>query len=198
MAGLAYTIRTGAAAYEAVHGDNLWNDLESAAGELDGTSELQFSDRLLESHTHLHGLLVDLERPARVAKNRFRRAGFDGRAKAVTGSFFEPLPPGADVYLLSAILADCLRILRRCAEAAGPGGRVLVAEVHMSPPGLPDPVSETRSALWIEASMEHPDRTVADLEAIARSAGFAVESSGPNTGSRSFLVLGPQGWQANS
>ena len=41
---------------------------------------------------------------------------------------------GADTYLLSSILHDwdddsAVAILRRCAEAAGPGGRVLLCEL---------------------------------------------------------------------
>ena len=47
------------------------------------------------------------------------------------GSFFDPLPAGADAYLLVDILHDwddehAHRILARCAEAAHPTGRVLV------------------------------------------------------------------------
>jgi hypothetical protein len=43
------------------------------------------------------------------------------------GSFFDPLPAGADLYLLTWVLHDwndddALRILRRCAAAATPGG----------------------------------------------------------------------------
>jgi hypothetical protein len=52
---------------------------------------------------------------------------------AITGDFFDPLPSGADVYVLSNILhdwsdEDSVRILRRCAEAAGPDGRTLIAD----------------------------------------------------------------------
>ncbi|WP_425336478.1 methyltransferase [Streptomyces afghaniensis] len=53
------------------------------------------------------------------------------------GSFFDPLPAGADLYLLTWVLHDwndddALRILRRCAEAAADtgkgGGEILVVE----------------------------------------------------------------------
>ena len=47
------------------------------------------------------------------------------------GSFFDALPAGSDVYVLKSVLNDwpepeSLAILKRCGEAAGPGGRVLV------------------------------------------------------------------------
>ena len=226
MTALVDTVRTGAAAYEAAHGDNLWNDLEDGAAGLDGAAEPAFAEaafdaglvvdsydwsgvstvvdvggndgallqRLLTAHPHLRGVLFDLERSARAARDRFRREGLADRAQAVAGSFFDSLPAGADVYLLSAVLADwndedCLRILRNCARAAGPDGHVLVAEVHMRPPASSDPVERTRTALWLEASMERPDREVGDLEALARAAGTDIVRSGPHTSSRSLLVL---------
>ena len=49
------------------------------------------------------------------------------------GSFFDPLPQGADAYVLVDILHNwddehAHLILARCVEAAGPAGRVLVVE----------------------------------------------------------------------
>jgi 2,7-dihydroxy-5-methyl-1-naphthoate 7-O-methyltransferase len=50
-------------------------------------------------------------------------------------SFFDPLPAGADAYLLSRIIHDwddhdAAAILRGCAQAAGQHGRVLITEGH--------------------------------------------------------------------
>ncbi|WP_017608887.1 methyltransferase [Nocardiopsis xinjiangensis] len=88
---------------------------------------------LLGRFPRLRGTVLDLEGPARTARETFRYAGLDDRADAVAGSFFDPLPPGRDAYLLCWVLHDwdddsALAILRRCAEAAGPTGQVLVAE----------------------------------------------------------------------
>ena len=46
---------------------------------------------------------------------------------------FDPLPEGADVYIVSIVIGDrddekAAAILRRCAEAAGTRGRVLIVE----------------------------------------------------------------------
>ena len=46
-------------------------------------------------------------------------------------SFFDPLPSGGDFYLLKNVLADwpdreAMAILKRCADAARPTGRVIV------------------------------------------------------------------------
>ena len=88
---------------------------------------------LLERFPRPRGTVVDLPGPVSAARATFREAGLVDRADAVEGSFFDPLPGGADAYLLCWVLHDwddvsARAILRRCAEAAGPTGTVLVAE----------------------------------------------------------------------
>jgi hypothetical protein len=53
-----------------------------------------------------------------------RAAGVAERCRVVGGSFFEPLPPGGDAYVLKSILHDwddagAIAILGRCREALG-------------------------------------------------------------------------------
>ncbi|WP_447007164.1 methyltransferase [Saccharothrix isguenensis] len=88
---------------------------------------------LLTAHPRMRGHLVDLEATAADAKRTFSAHGLDYRTEVTAGSFFDPLPPGADAYLLFDILHDwddehAHRILARCVEAAQPTGRVLVIE----------------------------------------------------------------------
>lgn len=140
---------------------------------------------LLRRHTHLHGTLVDLKNVAEQAGRRFARSDVADRAEAVVGSFFDPLPAGADVYLLSAILADwsdddAVLILKRCREAAGPDGKVLLAEVAMPSDG---PASELR----YRSMMPAPSRSVEELEALGAAAGLEVTWRGPATAVRSLL-----------
>jgi len=57
----------------------------------------------------------------------------DGQIAAKGGSFFEGVPPDADVYLLVNVLhdwsdSDCLKILRACRAAMGPDSMLLVCE----------------------------------------------------------------------
>lgn len=86
-----------------------------------------FLAALLRLHPHLRGTLVDL--PRTVARADFGEVA--GRATAAGQSFFDPLPAGADLYLLRKVLndwpdGDAAAILRRCAEAAQPDGRVVI------------------------------------------------------------------------
>src|SRR5262245_15337 len=90
--------------------------------------------QLLRLHPGVRGVLVDL--PGTVARSDacFADAGVTERVSTVGQSFFDPLPAGADVYLLRKVLndwpeAEQVALLRRCAEAAGqaePPGRVVV------------------------------------------------------------------------
>ncbi|MFD7659624.1 methyltransferase [Actinosynnema sp. NPDC059797] len=88
---------------------------------------------ILAAHPGVRGHLVDLEETAAGARRTFHAHGLDERARVTAGSFFDPLPPGADAYLLVDILHDwddehAHLVLGRCAEAAQPSGRVLVVE----------------------------------------------------------------------
>lgn len=79
------------------------------------------------------GVVVELAHSAAAAAARFAANGLSDRATAVVGDFREAVPTGHDTYLLAQILhdwddEDAARILTRCAEAAGPDGRVLVVE----------------------------------------------------------------------
>lgn len=150
---------------------------------------------LLHAHPHLRGTLLDLGKFAEQGNSTLRHWDVRERAEIAEGSFFDAPPADGDVYLLSAILADwddehAVAILRGCAQAAGPGGRVLLAEVHMTEHEQLDPPLRTAMALRWEASMTRPDRTVEDLCALAERAGLSVLRRGPESPVRSVLELG--------
>jgi hypothetical protein len=86
---------------------------------------------LLRIRPELHGTLVDLPGTVSRAEEMFEAAGVTDRVTREGQSFFDPLPAGADLYLVRHVLNDwpdeeTLAILRRCAEAAGRDGRVVV------------------------------------------------------------------------
>ncbi|MGH3752550.1 MAG: methyltransferase [Pseudonocardiaceae bacterium] len=90
-------------------------------------------EALLTAHPGMNGTLVDLPATAAFAKRRMAAAGLSGRCTVLAGSFFDQLPVGASAYLLSLVLHDwsdreAIRILGRCAEAAGADGRILLIE----------------------------------------------------------------------
>jgi hypothetical protein len=103
-------------------------------------------------------------------------AGVADRVSTVGQSFFDPLPQGADLYLLKNLLADwpdreALAILTRCAEAARPAGRVVVLG------GVsPDEVSQSSDLLML-VLVGGKERTLAEFRELARKAGLEVHAA---------------------
>src|SRR5439155_1250928 len=63
-----------------------------------------FLQALLDRRPGLRGIVFDLPSVAAEAEARIRAAGLAGRCAVVAGSFFDEVPPGGDVYVLSHIL----------------------------------------------------------------------------------------------
>jgi 2,7-dihydroxy-5-methyl-1-naphthoate 7-O-methyltransferase len=130
---------------------------------------------VLTAHPHLRGTLVDRAEPAAAAARRFTELGLAGRADAVAGDIFEPLPAGADVYVVSRVLTDwsdsrATAILRRCAQAAAPAGRVLVIEVLPTQPHVPHRSPYDLTMLVLVGGRE---RSVHEHTALAAAASLA-------------------------
>ncbi|MGA5303867.1 methyltransferase [Nucisporomicrobium flavum] len=126
---------------------------------------------LLRAHAGLRGTVVDLAGAAARAEEAFAELG--GRAEARAGSFFEPLPPGAGGYLLSGVLHDwddesAVRILERCAEAAGADGRVIVIEDGDG--GAPDTEGDLRMLCYVRGRNRTPDQ----IGVLGRAAGLEL------------------------
>jgi hypothetical protein len=144
---------------------------------------------LLQAHPGLTGTLVDLPSASAAAVHRFAAAGLSDRASVVSGSFFDPLPAGAGGYLLSAIIHDwddepAVAILRRCAEAAGGMGTVLVVEAV----GADGEAVNTAMDLRMLAYHAGRERPLSELAVLADRAGLAVRGVHP-IGSRAITSV---------
>jgi 2,7-dihydroxy-5-methyl-1-naphthoate 7-O-methyltransferase len=116
-----------------------WTDVRHVVDVGGGTGEVLTA--LLRANAHLRGTLVELPATTARARDVLTAAGVADRVGLASQSFFDPLPAGADVYLLTSVIhnwsdADGEKILGRCAEAAGPHGRVVLAELVI-PEGEP-------------------------------------------------------------
>jgi hypothetical protein len=106
-----------------------WDSIRTVTDVGGGTGAMVAE--ILRAHPHLRGTLVDQARTVVRSGDIFKAAGVTERATTVGQSFFDPLPAGADLYILKGILNDfpdeeAGKILRRCTEAARPNGRVLI------------------------------------------------------------------------
>ncbi len=130
---------------------------------------------LLRADRGLRGTLVDLPATASRSAATFAQAGVSERVVAVGQSFFDPLPKGADVYLLRSVLNDWpdqekVAILGRCAEAVPSSGRVVVAG-GVVPAGPPGP-------LTIDNVLTGGNDTPLDeFEGLVRQAGLEVATT---------------------
>lgn len=204
---LCESVRTGGPAYPLVHGRGFWEDLSANAelgagfdavmgsggdpgavvGLYDWTRVRHVVDvgggngtvlaLLLRTNSDMRGTLVELPGPAQRARQKFEQEGLSARASVVTGSFFDKLPAGADVYWLSAIIhdwgdADAAAILRRCAEAAGRTGRVLVAEAVLKT--TEDLAQMSAFDLFMLVGCGGRERTLEEFKALGSQAGLSL------------------------
>ncbi len=128
---------------------------------------------VLRAHSSCRGILFDLPHVIDGARALVEAEGLGQRMDLVAGSFFEPVIPAAEAYLLKHILHDwddasSTAILRQIHHAAPPGARLLVVEMVM-PDGEP-----SRSAL-IDLNMfviaDGRERTAREYEALLTSTG---------------------------
>jgi len=140
---------------------------------------------ILRVHPAVRGTLVDL--PSTVARSAatFEAAGVADRVTAVGQSFFDPLPSGADLYLMKNVLgdwpdSDAVKLLTRCAEAARPEGRVMVMG------GVTD-AERADPELLMMVLVGGKSRTLAEFRELAGAARLEVQSAGRNSVGR-FIV----------
>ncbi|HZI95094.1 MAG TPA: methyltransferase [Patescibacteria group bacterium] len=108
-----------------------FSDIQTLVDVGGGTGNLLTT--ILLAHPHLKGVLFDLPHVVPHALQNFAAAGTANRCQAVSGSFFESVPPGGDAHMLSHVIHDwdeekCLTILRNCRKAMGSKGRLLIVE----------------------------------------------------------------------
>jgi hypothetical protein len=205
--GLAHSVRTGEPAWERVFGQPFWAYLDAnpeigasfdaimavdagsaaVADGYDWTTVRHVADigggtgtliaEVLRRHPRLHGTLAELPETAARARHYLAGLGLDDRCEIVGQSFFDPLPAGADAYLLSRVIHDwddaaAIAILRRCAEAAGSAGRVLVIESHAAADGDSAAFAEMNLRMLVLAGGR--ERTIDHYSALAGTAGLQV------------------------
>ncbi|WP_409493633.1 methyltransferase [Amycolatopsis sp. cmx-11-12] len=146
-------------------------------------------EALLLKHSKLRGTLVDLPGPAANARERFAENGQAHRVDVVPGSFFDPLPAGADAYVLSAIIHDwddepSVAILKRCAEAAGDDGVVLLVEAIGSDGETPNTGMDLRMLIYNGGK----ERGLSELAELARRAGLRVRGT-HKVGQKSYMSI---------
>ncbi|MBA2448838.1 MAG: methyltransferase [Chloroflexi bacterium] len=94
---------------------------------------------ILQANPWARGVLFDRPNVVAAAGGLLTRAGVADRCDVVAGDFFEAVPGGGDVYILSWIIHDWdddrgVTILKNCRRAMADNARLLVIE-QVIPPG---------------------------------------------------------------
>jgi len=147
---------------------------------------------VMSEHPTLRGVLLDL--PQVVAQTAaLDEAGVADRCQVVGGNMLRAVPSGADAYLIKRVLmdwsdVDSITILRNCADAMAPGGKVLVVEMLMPAGNEPGPAK----AFDLLMLLNQPGgriRTEADFHKLFAAAGLRLSRVVP-TGSPNSILEG--------
>jgi hypothetical protein len=131
---------------------------------------------VLRLYPHIRGILVDQPKTVSRSGEIFQSFGVSDRITTVGQSFFDPLPVGADIYLLRGILNDwpdteALAILKRCVEAARPNGRVVVLKSV-------SPDDEPRGIMIEMVLLGGKRRSLGEFQDLAHQAGLEIATAG--------------------
>jgi SAM-dependent methyltransferase len=151
-----------------------WDSARSVVDVGGGTGAMLAA--LLRLRPRLRGTLVEFPRTVALSGDTFQTSGVADRVTTVGQSFFDPLPSGADLYLLRKVMSnwpdrEATILLRRCADAARPGGRIIVLG-GVEADGAPRPLSIEMVLLGAK------HRSVTEFRELARGAGLQVAAAG--------------------
>lgn len=164
-----------------------WESVRTVVDVGGGTGALLAE--MLRTRPEVRGTLVDLPRTVARSSEVFQAAGVADRVTTVGQSFFDPLPGGGDLYILKSVLNDwpdreATAILRRCAEAARPSGRVVVFTGA-------GPGEDASPALLMMILVGGRERTLDEFREMAREAGLEVRAAGRQPSGRVVVECRP-------
>lgn len=146
---------------------------------------------ILGQATAARGILFDLPKVVAGATALLERAGVAARCEVLGGDFFETVPKGCDAIVMKSIVHDWSDekaggILRNCAAALAPGGRVVLVETVIPPPGVPSygKLLDLDMMVFTHGGRE---RTEAEFGALLAGAGLELVRVHP-TKSPLFLI----------
>jgi hypothetical protein len=133
---------------------------------------------LLLAHPHLRGVVFDLPHVEGEARAAIEQAELSARCRYVGGSFFDSVPPGADVYVMSAILHDwddaaAGAILQTLRAAMRPDSRLLLLESVLADGDEPDVAKITD--LHMLVALGGRERTEPQWRSLLTEAGFRID-----------------------
>jgi hypothetical protein len=148
-------------------------DIGGGYGELLGA--------VLIAHPATSGILFDLPHAIENARPHLEKSGVFERCEVVSGSFFEKVPTGADLYMLKSVIHDwdderAVEILTNVRRAMGTTARLLLIE-RLMPERMtsgPEHRSLARTDMNMLVAHAAPERTETQWRRLLESVGFSV------------------------
>lgn len=204
---LLYSVRTGHPAFDYVHGMGLYAYLaqhpETAAIFYAGMAATTRHQAVIESYVFagasvvvdvgggdgtlitsilhanptIRGILFDRPEIVTGAQERLEREGLTERCQVVGGSFFEFVPEGGDLYILSDVIHNwsdeqAITILANCRRAVPGSGRLLLIQ-QVLPPGN-GPALGMLDDLNMLAVLGGRERTEEEFRVVLAGASFSL------------------------
>ena len=132
---------------------------------------------LLEANAALLGTILERADVVPRAEAVLAQRGLSSRCRVVEGDFFKNVPE-ADLYILKSIVHDwddrqSIKILRNCARALRPNGRVILVEWVVPDHGKPG--AAALSDLNMLVLLPGRERTVSQFEQLFRASGLRLD-----------------------
>jgi SAM-dependent methyltransferase len=143
-------------------------DIGGASGTIIGA--------LLDAKPALFGTILERADVVPRAEAALAERGLSSRCRAVEGDFFDSVPE-ADLFILKSIVHDwddqqSIKILRNCARALRPNGRVILIERVMPEHGKPG--AAALSDLNMLVLLPGHERTTSQFEELFRASGLQL------------------------
>lgn len=159
-----------------------------------GASHGALISTILRNYPKLKGVLFDLPVVAQSAREHPQIVDVASRCEIVAGNFFESVPSGGDVYILSMVIHDwddeqSISILKNCREAIASNGKLLLVETVIEPGNGPF------FGKWLDLHMlvmhGGSERTEIEYRRLLRAAGFELTRIIPTRSLRSIIEAVP-------
>jgi hypothetical protein len=130
---------------------------------------------VLVANPAMEGILFDLPQGSAEARSLLKTKGVENRCHIKTGSFFDSIPAGGDVYVLSRILHDwpddkAATILANCRKAVKDDSTLLIRDNVLSD----NDVQGSTLDITMMIMTGGEERTESEWKSLLKSAGFAL------------------------
>jgi hypothetical protein len=141
------------------------------------------------------GTVFELPAVAEAAIQSLHAAGLSHRSDVLEGDFFESVPSGGDVYVLSHVIHDwdeahCLTLLGNCRRAMAPGGRLLIVEKVLPGPNEPSP-ARLLDLIMLANAPRGQERTLQEYRDLLCGADYRLTRVVPTASSVSVIEATP-------